>query len=115
MSELLCEVCGEEPVVGVAAVPGLPISVGYGRACINMNAHPYGLLVANTACLSGEDDMADWWLEMVHATLRHLGKTEDEFWDDVEQSRRDMDAALAAEMAADPDGPNATLDTAERF
>lgn len=96
MTEMQCEVCNDEPVAGVAAMPGLPISVGYGIECVKANAHPYGLLVANTA-FSGDGaaaDQAEWWMEMVACTLARLGKTEDEFWEDVLKARRDFHAEL---------------------
>lgn len=91
MNASLCEVCGNEQSSGVFSVPGVPISMAYGMRCRQANAHPYGILVATTACASDEDEgMAEWWMEMVHDTLRHLDKSEDEFWDDVAQARRDM-------------------------
>lgn len=94
MKASLCEVCGNEMSVGVFSVPGVPISMAYGKECRAAKAHPYGILVGNTAVAGDENEgMAGWWMEMVHATLRHLGKTEDEFWDDVAQARRDMTLA----------------------
>lgn len=86
-----CDVCGKEPAVGVAAVPGVPISMAYGRDCLEANAHPYGILVANTALVGGLDRAGDWWIEMVDATLLHLHKTRVDFDRDVRQVMRDMD------------------------
>lgn len=85
--ELTCEVCGDEPGVGVASIPGVPMSVAYGKRCLAANAHPYGIVVANTAMASGHPDWeqgcAPWWKQIVHDTLAHLGKTREEFDADV--------------------------------
>ncbi len=79
-----CEVCGDEPSVGVAAVPGVPMSVSYGKRCLRANAHPLWILAANTAM--SVDAAENWrehlipeWQQMVDDTLRHLDKTEEEF------------------------------------
>lgn len=89
LPELTCEVCGNEPAVGVAAVPGVPYSAAYGRECLHANAHPYGILIANTAMIvwgyvDGDVDdplanTADWWQQMVRDTLRHLDLSEEDF------------------------------------
>jgi hypothetical protein len=79
-----CNVCEDELALGVAAVPGVPISVAYCRSCLQANAHPLWILVANTASAvssaeSWRHDAADWWQGMVDDTLHRLDKTEDEF------------------------------------
>lgn len=103
-----CDVCKKEPAVGVACVPGMPVSVAYGRACLDANAHPYGLLVVNTALVGDYAKSAEWWQEMVDATLTHLGKSREQFDADVAESNaefeRDM-AAAAAEDSAKLDNP----------
>lgn len=81
--DLTCDVCGNEPAVGVAAVPGVPISMAYGANCLRANAHPYGIVVANTALAGGYDACAEWWKQMVDDTLSHLNKTREEFDRDV--------------------------------
>jgi hypothetical protein len=83
---LICEVCGDEPAVGVASVPGVPISVAYGRKCLSANAHPYGIVVANTADVDGYDNSAEWWKQIVDDTLTHLGKTREQFDADVAEA-----------------------------
>jgi hypothetical protein len=80
-----CEVCGDEPAIGVAAVPGVPVSAAYGRACLEANAHPWRAIVFNTAACGGLENTAEWWRSMVHATLAHLGRPLDEFDRDVLQ------------------------------
>jgi hypothetical protein len=61
----------------------MPVSVAYGRKCLQANAHPWGLLVANTALCGGFDQTAEWWQEMVTATCGHLGRSLTEFEADV--------------------------------
>lgn len=81
--QLSCDVCDNEPAVGVAAVPGVPISVAYGQKCMAANAYPWWVLVANTAAMGGLDESAEWWKQMVYDTCAHLGKTLAEFEADV--------------------------------
>lgn len=88
---LTCDVCGQEPAVEVAAVPGVPISVSYGPKCLAANAHPYGVLVANTAMLGGLFNTSGWWVQMVNDTLTHLGRTLADFDRDVHAFIRDLD------------------------
>lgn len=88
--ELFCEVCGDEPAVGVASVPGVPYSAPYGRRCLNANAHPIGILIGNTACCGGLDKTAEWWRDMVECTLRHLNKNDAWFAAEVAQLMAEM-------------------------
>ncbi|PWK81694.1 hypothetical protein C8D88_116105 [Lentzea atacamensis] len=83
-----CDVCGNEPMLGVASIPGMPISVAYGRECLKANAHPWWALVGNTALLGGLDQAADWWQDMVRDTCRRLGKTLVEFNREVAEEIR---------------------------
>lgn len=83
--KLTCNVCGKNEAVGVAAMPGVPASFAYCRLCVNANAHPYPMIVNNTAMIGGLDDAADWWREMVECTLRHLGIERSKFDADVDE------------------------------
>ena len=87
-----CNVCNNEESVGVACVPGVPMSVSYGRKCLEANAHPWGVLVANTACIGNYDECAEWWQQMILDTCKHLIRTLDEFKKDVEQALVEEDA-----------------------
>lgn len=78
-----CAVCGKEPGVGIAAIPGVPASDVYGRECLDANAHPLWALVANTAMVGGYDQAAPWWQDMVDDTLRHLQVPREAFDADV--------------------------------
>lgn len=91
MTALSCDVCGTNESVGVASVPGVAMSVAYCQGCLRANAHPYGVLVANTATLGSYDEAAEWWREMIDDTCRHLGKTREQFDLDVAMTARDSD------------------------
>lgn len=86
--------CNAEPMVGVAAVPGIPFSVAYGRACLAANAHPYGLIVGNTVCIGGYEHAAEFWRQMVDDTLTHLGIPRERFDADVAEGIREDMAML---------------------
>lgn len=61
-TEVQCEVCKQEPMVGVACVPGIPYSAAYGRECLNRRADPYEIIRINVACCGGVEHVADWAL-----------------------------------------------------
>lgn len=82
-----CSVCNDEPSIGVACVPGVAFSTSYGRKCLAANAHPWEILVANTAMMGGWHTTANWWRKMVQDTCAHLGKTFEEFEADVTAAR----------------------------
>lgn len=86
----VCSVCNDEPSVGVACVPGVPYSTSYGAKCLAANAHPWDILVGNTAALGGLDEAADWWKDMVYNTCTHLGKSIIEFEEDVKHEMKQM-------------------------
>lgn len=82
-SNATCDTCGNKGIVGVAAMPGIPGSFAYCRACLDANAHPYGMVVANTGMINGLEHAADWWKEMVTGTIARLAITSDQFNQDV--------------------------------
>ena len=88
MTVTKCEVCGKNDSIGVCCVPGIPISCAYCEECLKVNAHPWWILVANTSCIGGLKNAADWWKKMVEDTCKHLGKTIDEFNSEVEEAIR---------------------------
>jgi hypothetical protein len=85
-----CETCERNNAIGVASVPGIPYSAAYCDECIKANAHPWWLLVANQ-CAIGEPlgDTAPWWQEIVLGTCEHLGRTVEEFKNEVAQTIED--------------------------
>jgi hypothetical protein len=78
-----CDVCGEREATGVGAMPGVPISFAYCKDCLRANAHPYAIVVANTAMLGGMAEAAPWWQQLVDDTLAHLRKSRERFDGDV--------------------------------
>lgn len=101
MAGLNCDVCGTGATLGVACVPGLPISVAYCEDCLRAGAHPYETLVIATADLGGLDDSADWWKEMVQNTLKHLKIPWSQFFADVDEAIADfikMEQEMEREM-----------------
>lgn len=89
---MACDVCEKNLEIGVACVPGLPISVAYCQQCLNANAHPWWTLVAGTALNNGLENCADYWKKMVQDTCVHLGRTLEEFNQDVQ---KDLDKLAA--------------------
>lgn len=64
----ICEVCNSEPAVGVAAVPGAPLSLAWGRNCLEHGATPLWIAEFNVGqcCHPTEprwDQIADWFRE----------------------------------------------------
>lgn len=72
--QLMCEVCNKEKAVGVACVPAVPYSAAYGKNCLEANAHPWHILVANTAMMGGLEYACEEWVQMVQDTCNHLDR-----------------------------------------
>lgn len=53
MSDDLCDTCKKGKTVGVACVPGVPMSAAYCKECLEEGASPIGILRANVACCGG--------------------------------------------------------------
>lgn len=102
LAPLTCDVCGKEPAVGVAAVPGVPVSMAYGGNCLAAGAHPYWVLVANTALCGGYDRTVEEWRGMVDDTLAHLEITREKFDADVSQSIEDLAEHERREASSPP-------------
>src|SRR5574337_21580 len=81
-----CEVCKKNKAVGVCSVPGVRYSAAYCRQCLEADAHPYFIMVANTACCGGLEHTCEEWQEMVRHTLAHLNKSAEEFEKDVAEA-----------------------------
>ena len=82
-----CEVCKTEMHEGrtvVLSVHGIPWSSRFCHPCRRSGAIPYHLLVANTQCIGGYDQSADWWRGIIKLTLEHLGITMKQFLKEVE-------------------------------
>ena len=82
-----CEVCETVMHKGrtiVLSVPGVPYSACFCHPCRRSGAIPYWILVANTQCIGGYDQSADWWRDIIGDTLNHLGITMEQFLKEVE-------------------------------
>ena len=60
-----CETCGHEGEVFVYALPGIPMSVGNCRNCAIACAYPLSVAKANTECIGGLEQAADWWKDSI--------------------------------------------------
>ncbi len=84
-----CDVCQVEPGVKALPVPGVPGKTAvYGQRCLDANAHPYDVLVEATAAHGGLGEASGWWRSIVERSCAHLGKTIEEFNEDVARARR---------------------------
>lgn len=90
----ICEVCNKNESFSTISVPGVPISCAYCMECFQANAHPWWILVSNTACIGGIENAAKYWKEMVEATCNHLGKSMEEFNREVEVGIEHLNRAL---------------------
>jgi hypothetical protein len=73
--KLICEVCNTNEAIGVAAIPGIPMSVAYCKECLEKDSYPMWALISYTACCNGLDHCAEWWKEIVGHSLKAQGKT----------------------------------------
>ena len=85
-----CEVCNKNNSIGVCSVPGVPFSCAYCKDCLKANAHPWHILVANTACMGGIDNANDFWKGMCRDTIKHLNKKQEEFDASVAESIKEL-------------------------
>jgi len=89
-----CQCCGLEPAVGVASIPGLPMSIAWGRNCLDAGIMPYWALVTTVALASNfeysPDHYAPWVNELIRDTLAYFDKTEAQFAEDVNEEINDI-------------------------
>jgi hypothetical protein len=99
-----CGCCGEEPAVGVASIPFIPMSIAWGRKCLEAGVIPYWAAVSNTAACGGFEHTNEEWRYLVEITLAYFGKQHDDFLVDVARDIEAMDEAVKAETAKALDG-----------
>jgi hypothetical protein len=75
----ICETCEKRESVGVACIPGMPVSVGYCRECLIAGAHPPRYLAASVAICGGLEQMAPEYKKLIQYTLNHLHMSWDKF------------------------------------
>lgn len=85
-----CEVCGKETDVVVVASTMGAVSNALCEECLNKHLEPYGNIVASIS-LAGNypKDFNEKQIERIRYMLSELGKTEDEFIRDIEESDRE--------------------------
>jgi len=86
--ELICEVCNKNKAIGVASVPGVPLSVAYCKECLMANSHPMYVLIANTALCGKLENCNEWWRKIVMDSIKHQDKTLEWFNQEVELLKR---------------------------
>jgi len=98
-SKSICEVCNKNESIGVAAVPMVPISVAFCKECMDVNAYPWWVLVANTAIIGGYEKCCKQWQEMVRDTCIHLGRDIQLFHEEVKEKIAILSLAMDKEKS----------------
>lgn len=83
----VCEVCGKEAPVVVAASTLGACSSAYCEECFNEGLEPYSDIVG-TVWYIGWDDLAVWAKDKIERTLKKLGKTKEDVLADVETTEK---------------------------
>lgn len=97
---IMCQCCGHEPSIGVAAIPGVPMSIAWCVTCLQAGVVPPWVIVAELALSPGVEAMADWWLDGIAApTLHHFDKGFDWLMAEVEKDRAEEAAYWARQDA----------------
>ena len=92
---MLCQCCEKEESVGVACLPGIPMSVAMCARCVKSRRYPWWVVVANTVLVTPvakdwREHAADWWKSAVLRNLELHNKSEEDFVAEV-QSQLDAD------------------------
>ena len=85
-----CECCMKEPSVGVASIPMVPMSIAWGKNCLDAGAVPLWLCFAQVEMASqdapkeivfGREMFNEYWLAIHDVTLAYFEVSEEEFWE----------------------------------
>jgi len=85
-----CDCCMKEPSVGVASIPFVPMSICWGRKCLDAGVVPLWICFAQVEMASegapegtvfGREMFNEYWLSLHDATLAYFEVTEEEFWE----------------------------------
>lgn len=91
MKDGLCECCGKKgPLVGVASIPFIPMSIAWCQSCLHAGVLPYWAAVANTASVGGIEQTNEGWQNLVEITLEYFGKSKAEFLLDVTKAEKEL-------------------------
>lgn len=83
----VCEVCGKEAPIVVAASTLGACSNDYCEECLNEGLEPYNDIVGTVWCV-GWDNLAVWAKDKIEHTLKKLGKTKEDILADVEATEK---------------------------
>lgn len=83
----VCEVCGKEAPIVVAASTLGACSNAYCEECLNEGLEPYNDIVGTVWCV-GWDNLAVWAKDKIERTLKKLGKTKEDILADVEATEK---------------------------
>lgn len=76
LTELICEVCNNEPAVGVAASPLGPVSMAYGRECLRAGVEAKSIVFATMYCVGpARTDYGPGYAEIIERSLAFHGLT----------------------------------------
>lgn len=79
LPDLWCQCCNRNVAIGVASIPGIPMSIAWCTECLEAGAIPMWAAVANTAMCGGLDQAAEWWVQVVNDTLAYFGVSLEDF------------------------------------
>jgi len=88
---MICDVCKKNEAAGVVSSLFVAASFAYCQECLDSNREIYGVLVAALMGAESEDDIAEWALPYVYATVKAEGKTMKEFYQDTHQAQKEWD------------------------
>lgn len=89
-----CDCCNKEPSIGVAALPGMPMSIAWCTKCLQAEVIPIWAAISNTACIGGMNDAAQWWIELIERSLKYHNYSRDQFDANVAHEIATMDQIL---------------------
>lgn len=88
---MACDICGNPNVVGVYSCGFGPMSAAYCQHCLDNRLAPYNIMVAYISCAGlYPEDINAGFIEQIQRILPQLGKTEEEFKQDVKKSYEEM-------------------------
>jgi hypothetical protein len=87
-----CECCNRErPIIGVACLPYIAMSISWCKECLQAGAIPYWACVSNTAACGGWEHTSAEWQALVQLSLCYHKKPEAQFLADVAQALLDLE------------------------
>ena len=71
--DLICQCCNREPAVGVASIPGVPMSIAWCQACIRAEVVPVWVCEFWRDMADGQRNaLAPWAHELINSTLAYF-------------------------------------------